>query len=121
MKVFSFRNLIFFSSSGVLVLFFFLPDSLFNNPLAESNCLHQIWFSKPCPGCGMTRALYYSIHLDLYKAINLNPSVIFLLFAAASELIYQFKKSSFTKKLRLIMYTTLCISLFFNYLILLYS
>jgi hypothetical protein len=97
------------------LILYFLPENVFNSTLNESKCLHQIWFSKPCPGCGMTRAFYYSIHFNFEKAIKLNPSIVIFLLCSFQEILYRIKKTKWNTKTRLISYGLLCISLFITY------
>ena len=42
------------------------------------SCLFLRWFSVPCPGCGMTRALVRLLHLDFEGAFFYHPMVFFL-------------------------------------------
>ena len=100
-----------------IFLFYLLPEHFFNSSLEESNCLHNIWFSKPCPGCGMTRAFYHSLHLNFSKALTLNPSIILLYTCLFIEAIFRLHQSKWNSKVRLIMYILLCISLFTTYFI----
>ena len=111
----NFNHIVIFLALISILIFYFLPENLFNSTLNDSKCLHQIWFSKPCPGCGMTRAFYYSIHFNFEKAIKLNPSIIILLFCGFLEIPYRIKKTKWNTKIRLISYTLLCFSLFITY------
>jgi len=97
------------------IIFYFLPENLFNSALNDSKCFHQIWFSKPCPGCGMTRAFYHLIHFNFEKALKLNPSIVIFVLCSFQELLYRIKKTKWNTKIRLISYSLLCISLFITY------
>ena len=46
----------------------------------------------PCPGCMMTTAAYYLLHLDFEKAFYFNP-VIYLLVVMSIPLIYTYFKN----------------------------
>jgi hypothetical protein len=94
-----------------------LPDLSFNTPLPESHCLHQQWFSKPCPGCGITRAVYYATQFELSKSIAFNPSIVFLIPAIFLEILFRLANASWIYPLRFAMYLLFCISLFATYFI----
>ncbi len=55
-------------------LMIILPLNLIEN--IPSFCFFYNIFKIPCPGCGITRAFISLSHLEIYKAINYNPSVI---------------------------------------------
>lgn len=103
----------------VISIFVFrsLPDSFFNSPLHVSNCLHQEWFSKPCPGCGITRAIYHATHFEFLKSIALNPSIVFLAFCVFVEVAFRLYQTNWIALLRLRLYVLLCISIFTTYFI----
>ena len=61
---------------GLIGLFFIPRDFLFNE--SPTLCIYKRLFGFDCPGCGMTRALYSFMHLDLKSAIHLNFSVLVL-------------------------------------------
>ena len=114
-KTITINNLIILGIMCGTLLFYMLPESFFNSTLAESNCLHQIWFSKPCPGCGITRAVYYFIHLDFSRAIAYNPSIILLISTVSLEVVFRLKQTSRIKQTRFLFYVLFCISLFITY------
>jgi dipeptide/tripeptide permease len=100
-----------------IFIFYLLPEQFFNSSLEKSHCLHNIWFSKPCPGCGMTRAFYHSLHLNFSTAVKLNPSIILFYACLFTEFIFRLHQSKWNARVRLIMYVLLCISLFTTYFI----
>lgn len=100
-----------------ILFFYILPGSYFDTDLHESHCLHQQWFSKPCPGCGITRAVYYATQFELSKSIAFNPSIIFLIPPIFLEILYRLANASWIYPLRFAMYLLLCISLFATYVI----
>jgi len=57
------------------------------------NCLFKVTTGFYCPGCGMTRAIYYLIHGHVLKAIRENILIVFLFFLILDK-VYSF----FTKK-----------------------
>lgn len=95
---------------------FMLPETLFSDSLEESKCFHQVWFSRPCPGCGMTRAFYNTLHMNFSKALSFNPSIILFIFYLIVELLFRLRQTGFNSKFRLIIGVLLCISLFVTYI-----
>lgn len=53
-------------------------DTLFNGK--NTVCIHNFIFGFQCPLCGMTRAVYQLMHLQLASAINYNFAVVLLPF-----------------------------------------
>ena len=115
MKTITINNLIILGIMCGTLLFCVLPESFFDSTLAESKCLHQLWFSKPCPGCGITRAVYYFIHLDFSRSIAYNPSIILLIPCVSLEVVFRLKQTNRIKQSRLLFYVLFCISLFITY------
>ncbi len=103
---------------GVAILcFYFMPQNLFESSLNDSHCIHQKIFSKPCPGCGITRATYHVLHFDFKEAIEYNPSIIFLIIALFSEVLYRLSDAIKSIVIfRILAYSTFCISLFVVYI-----
>jgi hypothetical protein len=98
--------------SGIMLsilVFYILPVSCFDTNLHESHCLHQQWFAKPCPGCGITRAVYYATHFELSKSITFNPSIVFLIPAIFLEILFRLTNASWIYPLRFAMYLLFCI------------
>lgn len=62
--------------TGLLGLYF-VPYSFIFAASNHTFCIHKILFGFDCPGCGMTRSLYSFIHLDILKAVILNPAILF--------------------------------------------
>jgi hypothetical protein len=66
---------------GVPIVLLLLPKTFFDTgtPL----CPSMLLFHEECPGCGMTRACMYLIHLDPGGAIYFNAAsvVVFPVFA----------------------------------------
>jgi hypothetical protein len=103
---------------AAIIILYFLPETLFMTGLNEySYCLHKQIFGFNCPGCGLTRATYYFLHLEYQKAFSLNPSVVFAFPTIVSELSYQIKQNERLRKIRFILYLLFCNSLLILYLI----
>jgi hypothetical protein len=104
----------------ILVLtvgFYFLPEKYLASSLNDNSyCLHKQLFGFNCPGCGLTRACYYFIHLNFSKAIYLNASVLFVFPITVGELTYLYKKNERIKKIRFYLYLFFCISLLILYI-----
>jgi hypothetical protein len=102
----------------ILVIgFYFLPEKYFASSLTDkSYCLHKQLFGFGCPGCGLTRACYYFIHLNFLKAIHLNASVLFVFPVAVGEITYRYKKNKIKNKIRFYLYLCFCISLLILYI-----
>ena len=56
----------------LLVVIYLLAFSL----LFHEVCPARLFFGLPCPGCGMTRAIFLLMTLHPYQAIKMNPSII---------------------------------------------
>jgi hypothetical protein len=103
--------------SILLISFYLLPLSLLNDELYKSNCIHHLLFSRPCPGCGMTRATYHLFHFNITRAFNYNPSVLILPVVIFIEYLHILKKTSLIQNVRFVTYLFFCSSLLIVYLI----
>lgn len=56
-----------------LFLLVFLKVLAYDGPTL---CIFKLIFNKECPGCGMTRAFYHMLKLDIDKAISFNYRII---------------------------------------------
>jgi len=101
----------------ITIVIYILPVSYFDSALHESHCIHQQWLSKPCPGCGMTRAFYHATQFEFLKSITFNPSIILLLPTIFFEILFRFADAKWISQLRFLMYVLFCISLFVTYFI----
>jgi hypothetical protein len=102
---------------AAMIILYFLPETYFMTELNDySHCLHKQILGFDCPGCGLTRATYYFLHLNYQRALVLNPSVVFALPAIIGELSYQIKPTENLRKTRFILYICFCISLLILYL-----
>ena len=61
----------------LIVILFTIPSSLIFDP-NHSLCIHKRIFGFQCPLCGMTRAVYELLHLNVLGSLKFNPAVIFL-------------------------------------------
>jgi hypothetical protein len=102
----------------LLFLFFLLWPKFFNiNQEGGSNCMHVKIFGFECPGCGLTRAIYHALHLNIKHAISLNPTVTFVFPILTLEIIYFFNHQVIIKKIKFLSYFLFICSLFFLYII----
>jgi hypothetical protein len=100
-----------------LLLLCLMPEKDFISSLDDfSYSLHRQLFGFSCPGCGLTRATYYLIHLNFTKSLNLNPTVIFIPAIFFGEAFNIFRKDNLARKLRYIIYALFCSSLLLLYL-----
>ena len=105
-----------------IIILYNLPETLFKSELNEySYCIHKQIFGINCPGCGLTRAIFYFIHFDYKKAILLNPTVVFAMLTIIGELLYQLKQNERLRKIRFILYQLFCISLLTLYLTVIFN
>jgi hypothetical protein len=102
----------------LLLLFFLLwPKFFILNQEGLSNCIHVKVFGFECPGCGLTRAIYHALHLNIRHAISLNPTVILVFPILTFEIIYFFNQQVIIKKIKFLSYFLFICSLFFLYII----
>jgi hypothetical protein len=107
-----------FSVLLALTILYFLPEEYFNSGLNDfSYCMHKQLLGFGCPGCGLTRATYYLIHLKPLFALELNASVVFVIPTIFGELLYQLLNTEWSRNFRFIVYFIFCLSLFSVYLI----
>lgn len=59
------------------VVLLLLPTDFFDT--GQSLCLSQLLLKKDCMGCGITRAIQHSIHLDFFQAWKFNKLVVVVL------------------------------------------
>jgi hypothetical protein len=104
----------------LLYLFAQLPQELFQNSGLSKTCLHAILFEKPCPGCGMTRALFHALHLQFGRSIHDHPCIIVLIPTLIIELIAFLIPTAMLKKTSNIFRGALCASIVIRYLTLLF-
>lgn len=55
----------------------FLPGDYFDK--GESICISKLLTDEDCPGCGMTRAIQHSLHLEFDVAYSYNKLVVIVL------------------------------------------
>jgi len=62
------RRLLWLCLAFILVALFVLSGTYF--------CPFERFFGIPCPGCGMTRALFALLRLDWRQSLTLNPMLV---------------------------------------------
>jgi hypothetical protein len=79
---------------AIPILLWLLPADFFDN--GPPICLSQILLHRSCPGCGISRAVMHSMHLDFTTAWEFNKLVIIVLpvlfFIWAREIIKSYKQ-----------------------------
>lgn len=55
----------------------FVPGDYFDK--GESICISKLLTDTDCPGCGMTRAIQHSLHLEFQEAFSYNKLVVIVL------------------------------------------
>lgn len=99
------------------VLFYLLPDSIFDSQLTSSSyCIHQQLFGFACPGCGITRATYFLMHGSFSNAFVLNSAVVFVIPILIVEVIHCIYKYDAIFKVKYFLYFSFCIGLFIVYI-----
>ncbi len=80
----------------ILGLMLYLLSLPFLSPLFEKCfprvsgvCLYRELSGKPCPLCGMTRAVGAVLRGDFHRAVSLNPLSIFAVLFILSEVIFR--------------------------------
>ncbi|MFL5625473.1 MAG: DUF2752 domain-containing protein [Ktedonobacteraceae bacterium] len=73
-----------FKSLGKVGLYILLPLAIICVPTSwlearPSICLIRYVFGRPCPGCGMTRAISCVFHAKFTRALQHNRLVVFVL------------------------------------------
>jgi hypothetical protein len=77
----------------ILLIVYFNPSGfIFKNNITF--CLHKYIFNFDCPGCGMTRAVYFFLHGDFVNAYQFNIAIIPFGFVLVIYLISYFTFSS---------------------------
>lgn len=75
-------------------------------------CPIKYLFGVSCPGCGMTRALWSLVTLDLSAALHYHPACFFLPVFAALLILFHSKKMKKTTTVLLIVFVTLMLGLY---------
>lgn len=52
---------------------------------SESVCMHYRWLGLQCPFCGLSRAGYEMLHLNIQEAWHLNPLIFYICWLYALE------------------------------------
>ncbi len=106
---------------ALLSILYFLPENTLMAEYHFGNCIHQSIFGFDCPGCGMTRATYLLLHLDIKKAILLNPCVLLLIPILLIEILNLIYTTILFKRIKNKTYSLFISTLFMNYLIKLFE
>lgn len=64
-------------TTGILILpvvFYFIPSEIFETQ--KTICIFKNLLNKECIGCGITRAIYWTLHFEFEKAYKLNKLII---------------------------------------------
>ena len=70
-----------FKKNGILILLLFAVYFAAAYAIMTHfgiSCVFIELFGLPCPGCGMTRALFSLLRLDFYSAFRYNPVIFFM-------------------------------------------
>ena len=91
------------------ILFYFWGINLLNHLPRASLCPFYAIFTKPCPGCGVTRAFLYIGQLKIRDALQSNPFSIPLLLTMAVYLFLGYAPSWLQH--RILVRSALCVIL----------
>lgn len=69
-----------------LLLLYHIPRSILLDHKHSRCIVHQL-FGIDCPGCGVTRALYFFLHGDIIAAIELNVGILLIIPICATEIL----------------------------------
>lgn len=90
-----FENLLHFVVQFNIPICLFGLYVLISHAFGWQNCLIKLTIGYPCPGCGMSRAVFALLRFDIVKAFYYNPFV----FALPLLLVgIAFKHTTFVKK-----------------------
>ncbi|HIX91233.1 MAG TPA: DUF2752 domain-containing protein [Candidatus Agathobaculum pullicola] len=64
---------------GLLVLLMLFAAALVSSSLLGWGCPVQHFTGVPCPGCGLSRAVFALLRLDFWTAFRYNPMIYVLL------------------------------------------
>jgi hypothetical protein len=85
--------------TSVLLLLMFIPEKfIFQSQI--SMCILKNLTGAECPFCGMTRASFEMLHLNILSAIRYNPACLFLPVILVSEIASDIFPSLIMKKSR---------------------
>lgn len=73
-----FQNLLNFVVQFNIPICLFGLYVLITHTFGWQNCIIKLTIGYPCPGCGMSRAVFALIQFDFVKAFQYNPLVFFL-------------------------------------------
>jgi hypothetical protein len=93
---------------AITVIFFHLPAKWIFDPDATV-CIHKRIFGIGCPLCGMTRAMYDLLHLNITKAFSENFAIIPFFLLLVMGLIYLFYPLRMKRIFFITLYITLAI------------
>jgi hypothetical protein len=94
--------------AAIIVIFFHLPAKWIYDP-DTSVCLHQKFFGISCPLCGMTRAIYELLHLNIKYAIIQNFAVIPFVLMLVIAVFFILFPSKMKKTFFIMLYITLAV------------
>ena len=81
---------------ATISIFYNIPERFFDKNIGKNDlCIMRQLFDIPCPGCGITRSIYFIMHFNLEKAKNINPSAIMLIPVVVIDCLRRIFPSSF--------------------------
>jgi hypothetical protein len=92
---------------GLIVIYLLPKNILFENN--NTYCIHKILFNFECPGCGMTRAIYLTLHGLIKDGLYYNVAVLPFLIVVITYLLSVFSSKReivLSYKYSLILFTT---------------
>lgn len=99
---------------GLLIVCFLPSDFLFHN--TNSFCIHKNILHFDCPGCGMTRALYLTLHGNFRQALMFNIAItpfIILIIQHFLSYVLSSKLNDIFRKISLSLFTVVLFTQYF--------
>ena len=98
----------------LLAIVSFIPYGILFDE-TKSVCIHHYLFGFQCPLCGMTRAVYQAVHLQVGSAIHYNLVIVFLPLYFAMDLMTLFIRRNWLLKAKRIMVVLIFVALLLLY------
>lgn len=89
-RIYSSDALILAAATLAVLLIPLLPEDLLAG--THSMCVFKLIFGRPCPGCGMTRAVWSLLHGDIASAVAYNWKIMLVAPLGAALYVHRVKR-----------------------------